>query len=203
MDFKDLDNEINNLPDHDAQDTFPQHLCKMCGRCCKSITTEYTHEELEKLTEEGDEEACVFTKFFKSFPDVDAARKIVPEQIEQIINHLKARDKYNPDNITFYYCPYITENNLCSIHEGRPECCRRAPRNGWSLMPPGCGFEGWQFEQREKHKKTIRALKEYLYELEKLSHDGKVPGKDITVEELKKLIQDKIKPWERYGAFYW
>jgi len=127
----------------------------------------------------------------------------VPEQIDQVLKVVSYRPDMDINNLTFYYCPHIGDDNLCMIYETRPNCCRRAPRHGWSLMPPGCGFEGWQFEQREKHKKMIRSVKEHLYTIEKLSKDGKVPGRDITVEELKKTVEEKIKPWERFGSMFW
>ncbi len=49
---------------------FPQHLCKMCGQCCKAITTPYTHEELKELAAQGQEEARVFVEIFRKYPDV-------------------------------------------------------------------------------------------------------------------------------------
>jgi Fe-S-cluster containining protein len=155
------------------------------------------------MTEEGEEEARVFIEIFKSFPSIEEAKKVIPEQIDNILKELSTKEGFNIDDITFYYCPHISDKNLCGIYETRPGCCRRAPRHGWSVMPPGCGFEGWQFEQREKHKKTIRILKEYLYMAETLSEDGKVPGKEMTVEELRKFIESKIKPWERFGSQFW
>ena len=173
---------------------FPQRLCKMCGKCCRSITSSYSHSELEKMAEKGAGEAKAFITTFKPYTSIEEAKKVVPEQIDQILGELSQTEGFDINNVTFYYCPHITEKNLCSIHIKRPDTCRRAPRNGWSLMPPGCGFEGWQFEQREKHKKTIRELKEYLYYAEKTSKDGKVPGKDMTIDELKALIEEKIKP---------
>ncbi|MDD3014348.1 MAG: YkgJ family cysteine cluster protein [Candidatus Gastranaerophilales bacterium] len=181
---------------------FPQYLCKTCGRCCKSITTSYSYEELKQMNDEGEPEAKVFIEFFKPYPSIEEARKVVPEQVEQVLNTLKERN-VDIDKVTFFYCPYISDKNLCSKYETRPSCCSRAPRHGWSLMPPGCGFEGWQFEQREKHKKLIRSLKEYLYVVENLSQDGRVPGRDLTIDELRKNIEEKIKPWERFGSMFW
>lgn len=191
-----------NVPMPQSEDEFPQYLCKTCGRCCRSITTALTHEQLKELASEGEEEARVFTEIFHSFPTHDDARKVVPEQIEQILK-VMGSNGIPPEQITFYYCPHITEKNLCSMYLTRPECCRRAPRNGWSVMPPGCGFEGWQFEQREKHKKTVRFFKEYLHSVESLSDDGKVPGKDMTVEEFRNDINEKLKAWEKFGAKDW
>ena len=184
-------------------DSFPQYLCQMCARCCKAIATMDSHEELIRLAELGNEEAKVFIETFKRYPSIEDARKVVPEQVDNVLSELGLKDDFDINNVSFYYCPHLTEENLCSMHETRPNCCRRAPHHGWSCMPPGCGFEGWQFELREKYKKMARRLKEYLITVEAISEDGKVPGKDMTVEELKNHIDERIKPWSRFGSMFW
>ena len=185
------------------QEEFPQYLCKMCGKCCRSITSNYTHAELEKMAEDGSDEARVFIDIFKPFLSIDEARKIVPEQIDQILEELKISENFDINKVTFYYCKHISDDNKCGIYNQRPECCKRAPNNGWSCMPPGCGFEGWQFEQREKTKQKVRKLKEYLVTARAIAEDGNIPGKNMTVKELEKIIEIKIKPWEKYGSKYW
>ncbi len=182
---------------------FPQYLCKMCGKCCKSITTEYTYEELKKMAKNGSEAAKVFIDIFKPYSSIEQARKIVSEQVDQVLEELAQLKDFDINKITFYYCPHYDEENKCRIYENRPECCRRAPNNPWSCMPPGCGFEGWQFEQRERIKKEVRKLKEYLVAAEAVAEDGIVPGKNITIEELKKIIEKKISPLEKYGSRLW
>ncbi len=198
-----MDIEISKEPVLYSSD-FPQHLCKMCGKCCKAITTPYTHEELVQLAKEGQEEAKVFVEIFERYPSVDAARQVVPDHVENILNQLR---KNNPDldesNVSFYHCPHLTVDNKCSIHSTRPDCCRRAPRNGWSLFPPGCGFKGWQFQQKEKVKYSVRKLKEYLMDLELLDPDTIIEGRNMTAQQMKDLIHEKIRPWEKYGANFW
>ena len=183
---------------------FPQHLCKMCGKCCKAITTPYTHEELIKYAQEGQDEAKVFTEIFKPYPSIEDARKAVPDHVEQILNQLKkVTPDYDESKITFYYCPHQTEDNKCSIHATRPDCCRRAPRNGWSLFPPDCGFKGWQFRQREKVKQSVRIIKEAIIELETFDIDSKYLDTEMTVRERINYLNQKIKPWEKYGGSVW
>lgn len=186
-----------------TQSKFPQYLCKTCGKCCKSITTCYTYEQLEEMSKDNVEEAKVFIEIFKPYKNIEEAKKVVPDQVEQVLDVLSYSKDVDLDKITFFYCPHVTDEGKCSIYEKRPKCCSRAPANGWSVMPPGCGFEGWQFEQREKQKKLVRSVKEHLNMVESLSTDGKVPGKDMTVEEFRKMIEKKIKPWERFGSMFW
>lgn len=201
-----MDINVSNTSAHEdflLQDEFPQHLCKMCGKCCKAITTPYTHEELVELAREGQEEAKVFVEVFKRYESIAAARAAVPDHVNKIMDMLSKKEGFDPSKITFYYCPHLTEQNTCAIHSTRPDCCRRAPRNGWSLFPPGCGFLGWQFMQRERVKETIRKLKEYLIELDLLSPDYVIPDRNVTASELKEVILERIKPWEKYGADFW
>ena len=183
---------------------FPQHLCNMCGKCCKAITTPYTYEELVELAAQGQEEAKVFVEIFERYSSIDEAKAAVPDHVENILNQLR---KNTPDldesKVTFYHCPHLTPDNKCSIHSTRPDCCRRAPRNGWSLFPPNCGFKGWQFQQRERVKASVRKLKEYLLELELLEPHTVLSGRNMTASEMKALIKSKIKPWEKYGANFW
>ena len=183
---------------------FPQHLCNMCGKCCKAITTPYTYEELVELAAQGQEEAKVFVEIFERYTSIDEVKAAVPDHVENILNQLR---KNNPDldesEVTFYHCPHLTPDNKCSIHSTRPDCCRRAPRNGWSLFPPNCGFKGWQFQQRERVKASVRKLKEYLLELELLEPHTVLSGRNMTALEMKALIKSKIKPWEKYGANFW
>lgn len=182
---------------------FPQHLCKMCGQCCKAITTIYTHEELVKLAEEGQEEAKVFVEIFKKYPSINDAKKAVPEHVENILSQLRNKPDFDESKVTFYYCPNLTKNNMCSIHSTRPDCCRRAPRNGWSLFPPECGFKGWQFQQRERVKHNIRKIKEYITELELLDPNTQIPSRDMTAKEMIEFLNEKIEPWKKYGSHVW
>ena len=183
---------------------FPQHLCLMCGKCCKAITTPYTHEELVQLANEGQEEAKVFVEIFKRYKTIDDARKAVPDHVENILNNLRAANpNIDEGKISFYYCPHLTDDNKCSIHSTRPDCCRRAPRNGWSLFPPNCGFKGWQFQQKERVKASVRKIKEYIIELEQLDSNTFLPSRNMTVGEFISHLEEKMKPWEKYGSKHW
>lgn len=185
------------------QQDFPQYLCRMCGRCCKSITTEHSYEELEEMTKKGSEAARVFIDLFRQYESIEEAKKYVPDQVEQVLEELGHKDNFDISKVRFYYCPYLNEKNKCTIYENRPECCKRAPSGGWSCMPPGCGFEGWQFEVREDTKKEVRKLKEYLIAAEAVAEDGMIPGKNMSVAKLKKIIEKKISHLKKYGSELW
>ena len=201
-----MDIHISNTTSHEdyaIYDNFPQHLCKMCGKCCKAITTPYSHEELVELAKKGQEEARVFIEIFKKYDSIEAARAAVPDHVDNILQIMKRNKDFDISKVTFYYCPHLTKQNTCPVYATRPDCCRRAPRNGWTIFPPDCGFAGWQFMQRERVKETIRKLKEYLLELELFDEDYVIPERNITAGELKKIINERINPWEEFGAKLW
>jgi Fe-S-cluster containining protein len=179
--------------------------CHKCGRCCKSATTYFNNAKLHEMAANGDEDAIAFLEIFTPFDSIEEARAAVPEQIEQVLKVVHSRPDMKLEDITFYHCKYVSAEGLCGIYEHRPRFCREAPGNGWSAMPPGCGFEGWQFWEREKHKKMIRDLKTSAYTMEALSPDGKThPTRpDTTIAELNDMVAQKIKPWKPYGADHW
>jgi Fe-S-cluster containining protein len=205
----DINNENRQDESGCNNDERPQYLCKCCGKCCKVVTTGYSYEELKDLADKGDEESIAFLGIFRPYPSIEAAREVLPDNVDQILNTLSETGdastdpNFDSDKITFYYCVNLQDDNRCGIYESRPNCCKRGPAHGWSVFPPGCGFEGWQFEQREKHKKSVRMLKEYLYMVESISIDGKIPNSDMTVEEYRNFVEKKIKPLEKYGSRYW
>lgn len=189
----------------EALDPLPQGLCHQCGKCCRSATTFYPYKKLLEFVEQGEKEAIDFLEIFEPYPNIEEAKKVVPDQVEQVLRVVSYREDMNVDEVTFYRCRYINDQNLCTVYERRPRCCREAPRHGWSLMPPGCGFESWLFDQREKQKRLVRELKESLYLMETMSPDGKtMPTREgVTLDELRHVINEKIKPWKRFGADYW
>lgn len=180
-------------------------LCHKCGKCCRSATTYHSYAKLQELVAQGDKEAIEFLSVFKPYESIEAARAVEPEQVDQVIEVIKNRGDMNLEELTFYHCEYVTPEGLCGIYERRPRCCREAPSHGWSVMPPGCGFEGWQFQQRETHKRMIRDLKTSAYIMEELSPDGKThPTRpETTLDDLRQMIDEKIKPWKPFGAEYW
>lgn len=179
-------------------------LCHKCGRCCRSATTYNSYKQLQELVEQGEPEAIAFLEIFEPFPSIEEARKVVPEQVDQVMSVVNSREDMSAEDVTFYHCRYVTEEGLCGIYERRPRCCRDAPHHGWAVMPPGCGFEGWQFFQREKHKADIRKLKELQFQMQALSPDGvHMPARNMTLAELGDIVNDAIKPWTPYGSQFW
>ena len=144
----------------------PQRLCHMCAKCCRVATSSKSHEELLQGAENNDEGANDFLRIFEPYPSIVAAHEIEPKVVDNIIEVLKSSNSYNENVLTFYRCRYLNEDNSCSTYETRPDLCRLFPSTPWAVVPPGCGFEGWLFQQREKMKQRIRKLKETILSLE-------------------------------------
>ncbi len=193
------------LPEIDGEEQDLPDLCHKCGRCCRSATTYAPFGELQKLAAEGHEEAAEFLDIFQPYESLEAAKAAVPDQVAQVLKEAETSPDLDIEKMTFYHCRYVTEEGLCGIYEQRPRCCQAAPAHGWSVMPPGCGFEGWQFLEREKQRRLVRDLKTNAHILEQLSPDGKThPTRtDVTIDDLKEMVQERIDPWKRFGADYW
>ncbi len=184
--------------------TRPQHLCKMCGRCCRvSTNNKYTYEEMKKMATDGNSYAQDFLKIFEPYPSIEAARKVDAATVDNIIEKLKADDCYVEENLTFYKCRYILDNNLCSIYEERPKLCIVCPSSGWVVTPPGCGFEAWLFLKREEDMQRVRQAKEELLDLKVMrtkTHDENILKKIDSVEN---KIRNTIKMFSEKGSMYW
>lgn len=181
----------------------PQHLCHMCGKCCRVVTTSTTYAQLKSMAESGDKGATEFLSLFEPYPSIEAARNVDADVVDNIINRLKNDGKFDENNITFYGCRFLQDNNLCSRYETRLDLCKHCPSTPWSIVPPNCGFEGWLFWQREEIKQKIRKSKEELLELKILRM------KTIDKEVLKKIdavehkIQKSIDFYKKYGSENW
>jgi Fe-S-cluster containining protein len=163
------------------------------------------HKKLLSMVEKGEKSAIDFLSVFKPYESIDAAMAVEPEQVRQVLEVVRNRNDMEESELTFYYCDHVSPEGMCTIYERRPQCCRAAPGNGWSAMPPGCGFEGWQFEQREKQRRMVRDLKSSLYTMEQMSPDGvHHPLRPETpIQELVDMVNEKIQPWNPYGAKNW
>ena len=64
-------------------------------------------------------------------------------------------------------------------------------------------FSNENFAIREKLKHNVRLMKEYLYECEIVYGENKIPMENITVEQLKNRINEKITPLKKFGADNW
>ena len=181
----------------------PQRLCHMCGRCCRVATTTVSYEKLQELAKQNDKGAVDFLTIFTPYDSIEDARKVDAQIVDNIINRLKGDNNYDEKETTFYYCKYIQPNNLCSKYESRLDLCVHCPSTPWVVVPPGCGFEGWLFWEREEIKRKVRGYKEELLDMMVLR------SKTTDEELLKKIaaveakLHENIDMYQKYGAHDW
>lgn len=184
-------------------DKRPQSLCHMCGKCCRVVTTSTPYKTLKKMAEENDRGAIDFLSIFVPYESIQAARQADSEVVDNIINRLSEDGNYIEDETTFYCCKYLQDDNLCSNYENRPVLCRHCPSSPWSIVPPGCGFEGWLFWKREEEKEKIRRAKEELLELKLLKKRKNSPETLQKIEAVEQKILRNIDMYKKYGSENW
>lgn len=181
----------------------PQSLCKMCGKCCRVVTTSTPYAKLKQMAQEGDEGAIDFLSIFEPYESVEAARNVHADVVDNIINLLSEDGNYNEKEMTFYCCKHLLDNNLCSNYENRPALCRHCPSNPWVIVPPGCGFEGWLFMKREEDKQKVRKAKEELLELKLLRSRTTSEDAIAKIDLVAQKIQRNIDMYKKYGSQNW
>ena len=177
----------------------PQSLCKMCGDCCRVVTTKYTYQELLEKQKQGDSSAIDFLSVFVPFETIEDAKKESSEIVENILK----RTPQKLEDITFYKCKYLRDDNKCGDYENRPLLCRLNPFSAWSIVPPNCGFQGWLEEQKQQKINEIKHQKDNLKELNELL---KIAQNQNQIDEINKRIEkinDILKYYEKYGSNEW
>lgn len=183
-------------------ETRPQRLCLMCGRCCRCATTFQSYEQLQKLAQEGDDSAKDFLSIFEPYPSLDEARKVDALIVDNLLTCLETCIE-QPEDIKLYRCKYIQDNNLCGRYQDRPALCGRFPTSPWSIIPPGCGYEGYLFQCREEIKQRVRKYKEDILEFEarlKTEQDSEIK---VKLESAIVKMKDIIAHYARYGSPDW
>ncbi|MEI7475627.1 MAG: YkgJ family cysteine cluster protein [bacterium] len=115
--------------------------CKRTGCCCKLASSEFSYEELKEKAKKGDKFAIQFTSVFIPYKNIEEVRTLFPEYIDFVNEHLDSDEQ-----VHFYHCPHVTDDNLCSRYEERPQICRDFPNNPLSILPLSCGYREWKDE---------------------------------------------------------
>ncbi len=184
--------------------TRPQSLCHMCGKCCRVVTTPTPYNKLKRMAFQGDEGAKDFLSIFVPYESIEAAREVDAGVVDNILNLLKADNPdLKEDEMTFYCCKYLQDDNKCSNYENRPALCRHFPSTPWAIVPPGCGFEGWLFGKREEDKERVRHAKEELLELELLKSKYDEPKILNKISSVEAKLHRTIDFYKKYGSENW
>lgn len=181
----------------------PENLCHMCGLCCRVATTTIPYNKILELVKQDDEGAKDFLELFEPYPSIEDARKVSAAVVDNIINGLKEDGNYNENEMTFYKCRYLKDDNLCSRYETRVLLCKHFPASPWAIVPPGCGYEGWLFIKREEVKQKIRKIKEELIELELLKKKTKSQELLAKIDTVINKMHHSIDLYKKHGSENW
>ncbi len=181
----------------------PENLCRMCGLCCRVATTTTPYKKLKEMAAAGDKGAIDFLSVFEPYPSIDAARNVSAETVDNVIKNLKEDGNYYEEDMTFYKCKYLGDDNLCQRYNNRLLLCKHFPASPWAIVPPGCGYEGWLFMKREETKQKIRKVKEELLELQLLKKKAFSPDIQLKISAVEKKMLNTIDIHKKHGSENW
>lgn len=136
-----LNNEVSRdvlLKLKDINDSRKHYSCEKCGTCCKMACSEFSYDELKLKAKNGDKFATEFISVFQPYESAEAAREVFPDYYDMVCSKLGDQQVY------FYRCPHVTDDNLCSRYDQRPGVCREFPSNPLSILPYQCGYYEWK-----------------------------------------------------------
>ncbi|MGE0199334.1 MAG: YkgJ family cysteine cluster protein [Candidatus Melainabacteria bacterium] len=137
--------------------------CHQCGVCCRFASSEFSWETLCEKARQGDAFAAQFTSVFLPYASDEAASAAFPELVTAIRREARLQ---NGDDATgtasdsaavyFYHCPFIAEDNRCSIYgtTRRPGICARYPETPLSFIYDKCAWKSWKDDNHLKAMRT-------------------------------------------------
>lgn len=147
--------------------------CKMTGLCCRVASPSLPVIELIKKAAEGDSFARAFLNIFQPYKSIDEARAISPEVVEKSLIQAEKSSKFkSKDQVVFFRCRFLEGDNKCLVYEDRPQLCRDYPDTPFIVMPPGCGFEEWSKECKNKYSEMAKDLENYRNIKNMLNYQG-------------------------------
>lgn len=129
-----------------------QVQCHQCGVCCKFASSEFSYDELLEKASGGDEFARQFTSVFLPYANAEAARYRFPDLVDSILKEVRLQQAEQSPTQTdtapvhFYHCPYIGEDNRCTIYgtPKRPAICAGYPDTPLTFIYEKCAWKPWK-----------------------------------------------------------
>jgi Fe-S-cluster containining protein len=148
--------------------------CKMTGHCCRYASPSFPALKLLKKAAEGSQFARDFFNIFVPYDSIEEVRLKVPQLVEKVLAQADKSSIFDTvDQVVFFKCSFLADDNKCMVYEDRPELCRSFPDTPFLVIAPGCAFEGWSKDCKEKYKrmnedlKYLKNLKDILSQLDK------------------------------------
>jgi Fe-S-cluster containining protein len=147
----------------------PKPQCCSQGDCCKGASPSVPVHQLWAKAAAGDEFARGFLSIFVPYASHAEAAAVVPGLVERSLKAAANNPKFTngAEDVVFFHCRYHQSNNLCGVHEDRPEFCRSYPDSPFVVMAPGCAFEEWG----KACKQRYHAMKQDVAQLQTLTTD--------------------------------
>lgn len=138
--------------------------CHQCGVCCRLASSEYDYGTLRKQAAAGDAFAAQFTSIFLPYASRDAARSKFPDVVGAVLQ--EAGEPAGEERVFFYHCPYVGEDNRCTIYgtAKRPAICGSYPETPLSFVYEKCAWRPWKEETRQDAL-TVHATLELAQDL--------------------------------------
>lgn len=97
--LRELDDTVHAI----HQDVFEEIDCLDCGNCCRTLGPRITHLDIQKMAK---------------------ALRIKAQEVEDRYLRMDEDDDYVFKTMP---CPFLGDDNYCSIYENRPKACREYP----------------------------------------------------------------------------
>jgi Fe-S-cluster containining protein len=140
--------------------------CHQCGVCCRLASSEHDYEALCKKASAGDTFAVQFTSIFLPYASREAARAKFPDVVQAVLK--EAGEPAGEERVFFYHCPYVGEDNRCTIYgtAKRPAICGSYPETPLSFVYEKCAWRPWK-EETHQDALAVHATLELAQELAK------------------------------------
>lgn len=124
--------------------------CHMCGMCCRMASADADYDTLRQRAAAGDEFSQQFTSVFLPYESRDKAREVAPDVVSAVLAEA-AEEALGEERIYFYHCPYLGEDNRCSVYgtDKRPGICASYPETPLSFVYKNCAWKPWKDETHE------------------------------------------------------
>lgn len=163
---------MNNWKKHFGIE-YPQ--CKMTGQCCRMASPSTPAVKLLEKAAQGNSFARDFFSIFQPYESIEEVKLLSAEIVERSLTQAKKSPVFDSiDQVVFYHCRFINNENRCLIYEDRPQLCRDYPDTPFIVMPPDCAFESWSKECKKKYQqmqhnlKTLKDIKYIINEADKI-----------------------------------
>ncbi len=119
--------------------------CHMCGVCCRMASVDKPYNVLLQQAQQGDAFAQQFTSIFLPYESRDAARQKAPDVVTAVLAEAEEQEG-EQETIFFYHCPYVGEDNRCSVYgtPKRPALCASYPETPLSYIDEQCAWHPWK-----------------------------------------------------------